>query len=118
MNEDSKVTATCKWCGTSIPPTHMGPCPKCGKKGKKITAEVKKTIGLNTSLNWKCRREFYDKNPKIKWLIIAITIGSSFIGLIFSGPVGVIIGLLVGGFLNFIVPPAVTKVREIERGSS
>ena len=26
----------CKHCGTELPPSHTGPCPKCGKTGKLI----------------------------------------------------------------------------------
>ena len=28
----------CRHCGTELPPTHTGPCPKCGKIGKVIEA--------------------------------------------------------------------------------
>jgi len=42
MNENSKVTATYKWCGKSISPTYIGPCPKYGKKGKKSLLKSKK----------------------------------------------------------------------------
>lgn len=118
MNEDAKVTATCKWCGASLSPTNTGPCPKCGKEGKKIAVEIKETIRLKASLNWERRREFFEANPKIKWLIIAITFGSPSLGLILSGLVGLVIGLSLGLLSYWLGPLAVTKVREIERGSS
>ena len=118
MNKDVKVTATCKWCGSSLSPTHTGPCPKCGKEGKKSTVKIKGTIGFKGSLNWESRREFCEANPKIKWLIIAITFGSPLLGFVLSGLVGFVIGLFFGFFSYWLGPLAVTKVREIERGSS
>ncbi len=44
--------------------------------------------------------------------------GSPFLGLIFSGAVGVIIGLILGVLAYLLGPYAVTRVREIERGRS
>ena len=118
MKEDGKVTATCKWCGTSLSPTHTGPCPKCGKEGKIIAVEIKETIRLKDSLNWERQREFFERNPKIKWLIIAIIFGSPLLGLILSGLVGFVTGFFLGLLSCLLGLLAVTKVREIERGSS
>ena len=118
MKEDGKETATCKWCGTSLSPTHTGPCPKCGKEGKIIAVEINKTIGFKGSLNWERQREFFEKNPKIMWLTIAITFGSSILGSILSGLVGFVTGFFLGLLSCLLGLLAVTKVREIERGSS
>ena len=68
MKEDGKVTATCKWCGTSLSPTHTGPCPKCGKEGKIIAVEIKETIRLKDSLNWERQREFFERNRTREFL--------------------------------------------------
>lgn len=118
MCEKPKTKVTCKWCGATLSPTHTGPCPKCGKLGKKISLILTETLGLKDSIKWEKRREFFEENPKIKWLIIAITIGSPFLGLVLFGIVGVVIGLVLGGLSYLLGPYAVTKVREIERGSA
>ena len=118
MNKDVKMTTTCKWCGSSLEPTHTGPCPKCGKEGKNSTVKIKETIGFKGLLNWESRREFCETNPKIKWLIIAIAFVSPLLGFILSGLVGVVIGLFFGFLSYWLGPLAVTKVREIKRGSS
>ncbi len=118
MNKDVKVTATCKWCGSSLSPTHTGPCPKCGKEGKNSTVKTKGTIGFKGLLNWESHREFYETNPKIKWLFIAITFGPPLLGFILYGLAGVVIGLSFGFLSYWLGPLAVTKVREIKRGSS
>lgn len=118
MNTNTKVNATCKWCGSYLSLSHTGPCPKCGKEGKNIVAEINETVVLRDSLNWKRQREFYEKNPKIKWLIITIILCSSLIGLIFSVVIGIVIGLFLGILSYWLGPYAITKVRETEQGNS
>lgn len=115
MNGDPKITKTCKWCGASLSPAHTGPCPKCGEKGKKMVLVIDETITIKESVSR--IREFYKKNPKILGLVIAITVASLLGGWFLSGLLGLGIGIILA-VLSFIVPPRVTKVREIERGSS
>jgi len=118
MGENETATATCRWCGASLSPSHIGPCPKCGKEGKKLVSKMEETMKIKDAFSWERRREFFEVNRKIKWLIIAITIGSPLVGFIVSGLVGFIIGLILS-FISYLLGPfAVTKVREIERGSS
>lgn len=114
MNEDSEITKTCEWCGASLSPTHTGPCPKCGKKEKKMVLVSNETIQPKESVSR--TREFYKKNKKILGLVIVITVASLSIGWFLSGLLGLGIGIILA-VLSFIVPPRVTKVREIERGS-
>ena len=79
---------------------------------------LRASVIATDSVTWETRREFFEQNPKIKWLIIAITIGSPFVGLVFVGVLGLVIGFVLG-FLSYLLRPyAVTKVREIERGSA
>jgi len=118
MNKDIKVTITCKWCGSLLSTTHTGPCPKCGKEGKKGTIEIEETIGVKDFLKWESRREFNERNPKINLLIIVITFGSPLLGFFLYGLVGVVIGFFFGGLSYWLGPRAVTKVREIKQGSS
>ena len=115
MNKNIKVSKNCKWCNSPLPLNYTGPCPVCGKEGSKGTIDTKETIGVKDSLKWESRREFNEKNPKINLLIIVITFGSPLLGLIFYGPVGVIIGLFFGLLSYWLGPHAVTKVREIRR---
>jgi hypothetical protein len=35
------VTASCIHCGNPLPPSHIGPCPKCGKEGKRVIAQLR-----------------------------------------------------------------------------
>lgn len=113
MNEDTKTTATCKWCGTSLSPVHTGTCPKCGKEGKKIVCKIKEP-DIKLSLDFKGRLEFYKKNPKILCLNIAIIIIASLLGWVVSGLAGVVIGIIIGIVSLCLLPPFVTKIiREI-----
>jgi hypothetical protein len=118
MNNNIKVNITCKWCGSPLSTTHTGPCPKCGKEGKRGTINAKETIGVKDSLKWESRREFNERNPKINLLIIVITFGSPLLGFFLYGLVGVIIGFFFGVLSYWLSPLAITKVREVKRGSS
>lgn len=113
--QDTKVV--CK-CGEVLPPDFTGPCPKCGNPAKYKSKTLIGHLGIEDSLNWEKRREFYEKNTAIYWLIIAITIGSPIIGFFVTGLIGVFVGLVFGIVSYFLGPYAVTKVREIHRGSS
>lgn len=117
MSKNKKTNATCQRCGVSLPPTHTGPCPKCGKEGKIVTVELKETLRVKDFLSWERRREFFEKNLKIKWLIIVISFASPLLGLFLSGIVGLIIGFAFSILLYLLGPIAVTKVREIERSN-
>ena len=118
MNKNIKVNITCKWCGSPLSTTHTGPCPKCGKEGKKGTIDSKEAIGFKDSLKWESRREFNERNPKISLLIIVITFGSPLLGFFLYGLVGVIIGFFFGVLSYWLGPRAVTRVREIKQGNS
>lgn len=118
MSKKPKSKAVCEWCGATLSSDHIGPCPKCGKLGKKISTTITENFCLKDSLNWKKRREFFEQNTKIKWLIIAITIGSPIVGFFVIGLIGVVIGLALGIISYALGPYAVIKVREIERGNS
>jgi len=41
MNE-KKDEITCKWCKVSLPPSHEGPCPKCGKNEGTVSLESRR----------------------------------------------------------------------------
>jgi len=108
----------CTHCGTPLSKDHAGPCPSCGKEGRKIIAIMNEVITISES--WQRLRKFYKKNPKILIAVILITVISPFLGLFLGGPVGVVIGLALGTITYFIGPraktPVVEKVVEITRG--
>jgi hypothetical protein len=47
--------------------------------------------------------------------VIAITILSPFLGFVLVGPLGVVVGLALGGLAYYLGPKAITKVIEIKR---
>ena len=117
-NKKQEIKVTCKWCGELLPLNHTGPCPKCGKKGCNILITHRKTIVIKDSVEWESRREFFEENPKIKWIIVAITIGSPFLGLFLRGLIGIIIGLVISIVSYILGPYAIIKVREITKGKA
>ena len=117
MSEKPKATAVCKWCGTSLPLNHRGPCPKCGKEGKVILLTLKESVTLKESLRWRIQKEFFEENPKIKWILTTITLASPLIGLVLSGVAGIIVGIGLGILSLLLGPYAIIKVREIREGT-
>ncbi len=78
---------------------------------------INETVQIKESVKRIKIREFYKKKPKILGLSIAITVVSLLGGWFLSGLIGLGIGIILA-VLSFILPPRVTKVREIERDSS
>lgn len=122
-NRVSEITSEsddcyCKECGTPLPITHTGPCPKCGKTGKIIKKEFTDGFTLTDHITRKSRKEFFDENPLIKWLIHILSFGSPFLGYFLQKEIGVLIGLFISFISYLLVPYAVIKIREIIQESS
>lgn len=60
--------------------------------------------------------EYYERHPILLPIVMSITIGSPFLGLVLAGWVGVVAGLFIGLIAFFLGLRAVTKVREIQEG--
>jgi hypothetical protein len=99
-----------------LPKNHTGPCPKCGKVGREISVVLIDTIKVTDSVRWQTRREYYQKNPKVLAVVIGITVVSPFLGFVFAGWLGVVVGLVLGGIAYWIGPRASTKIIEIHHG--
>ena len=74
---------------------------------------LKGKITFKGSLSRRRIREFYKKNVKILPLLIVVTIALSFIGLLFRGILGCVIGLVIGLIVLFLVPSFKEKVWQI-----
>ena len=119
MTSASKTT--CRWCHEPLPPDHTGPCPKCGKTGKNVTLQprsvvLKATVGKARMIRER-RQEIIEKNPKIKWINIIVSMASLFLGGIFPPPFNIIIGLA-AFFITYSLGPFVIKTITIERDKS
>ena len=75
----------CIHCGALLPGSHTSPCPECGQKGRKISIGVAEEINVAEHLTWEKRREFYEKKPLALAVVIGITFGAPFLGLVFVG---------------------------------
>jgi len=100
-----------------LPLDHSGPCPICGDIRKTPDVHFDATLNFKGSMQWQHVREYYEKHPLSLAVVIALTVGSSFLGLVLTGWVGVALGLLIGLIVFLIGPRASTKVREIRKGS-
>lgn len=106
----------CSGCGRLLPEGFTKPCPKCGTTKKDHTISVEESLTVTNLMNWQQIREYYERHPVLLPIVIGITIGSPFLGLVLVGWVGVIAGLLIGIIVFFLGLRAVTKVREIREG--
>lgn len=107
--------AKCLTCGGKLPRNQHGICPACSGTSKTIRVLVHDTMSVGDSYSFETRREFYEKNPCAMWVVIALTVISSLLGIFISGWAGVALGLAIGALSYFLGPRAIIKVREIER---
>jgi hypothetical protein len=68
-------------------------------------------------ISWTTAREYFEKRPLSLALVALLTGGSPFVGLFLFGWPGVLVGLIVSTAAFFLGLRAITKVRDIERGS-
>jgi len=116
MGNANHQSVRCLGCGQALALDHAGPCPNCGDTRK--THEVRPTGALHfsSSLGWQHIRERYEKHPVLLPIVITITLGAPFLGLVVAGWPGVAVGLVVGALTFLLGLRAVTKVRQIREG--
>ena len=108
----------CSGCDHMLPLDHSGPCPICGDTRKTPDVHIERTLRFEGSLRWKHVREYYEKHPVPLVVVILVTVGSPFLGLVLAGWIGVAVGLLIGVTALVVGFCAVIKVREIREGRS
>lgn len=59
---------------------------------------------------------YYEKHKVLLPVVVGITLGSPFLGLVLAGWSGVVVGLAIGLLAFLLGLRAVTKVREIREG--
>lgn len=110
----------CAHCGLEVPSgdeTPRKPCKNCGSTKRNVSVSITESIHMSDSIQWVSRREYYEKNKKVLAVVILIAVGSPLLGLVVAGVPGVFVGFTLSAISYFLGPYAVTKVREIERGS-
>lgn len=100
-----------------LPLDDSGPCPRCGDIRKTRDVPLDATLSFKGLVQWQHVREYYEKHPVPLAVVITLTVGSSLLGLVLTGWIGVAVGLLIGLIVFLIGPRAITKVREIRKGS-
>lgn len=78
---------------------------------------IEETVHVSSSLGWQHIRERYERHPVMLPIVLGITVGSPFLGLVVAGWMGVVVGLIIGLGTFALGLRAVTKVREIREGS-
>jgi hypothetical protein len=107
---DGKIT--CIHCGEVLSGSHSGPCPSCGKVGKKLSVTMSDSAVVGGAASIHTQRSFYEKNKKAFIILTLITVGSPFIGFFIIGIPGLLIGLVLSVISYFLGPKAIMKVVE------
>ena len=106
----------CLNCGKSFPDRASGssrPCPQCGAtKPRQFPIDVHEHIDVSDTVEVWSYREYYRKHRVLLLMLFLLTIASAFVGLVFTGALGVIIGLVIGLGAFFLGPKAMIKVEE------
>lgn len=106
---DNEVKCWCKHCGVELPPSHTGPCPKCGKSGKRCEASAMLTIGLVLSHSAQKIHKYIINHPIFIVISIVLTIISLSVGyLLDDALVGLLIGIILA-ILNLWLTPRVKE---------
>jgi len=108
------TTAQCQHCGMELEPTHIDPCPNCGKQGKNVQVVLNEIVHLSDEVLVTKTHEFYAKNFKITVLLILMFVVSPILGLFFGGTTGLVLGVILGGLGFVLSPHAILKTRTIE----
>lgn len=107
----------CSKCGIPITKGFKKPCPNCGEIGKLIDLNLADSFGIADSMKAQNVHEYFERHPILLPVVIVITVGAPFLGLVISGMKGVLVGLVIG-FITFgLGMVSITKVREIDKRS-
>jgi K+-sensing histidine kinase KdpD len=74
-------------------------------------------VGFRTTVasSYSFIQEFYQEHVGLLIFLIALTVLSAFVGVVWPGPIGVFVSLILNVFIFFLPPYAYTKVREIHK---
>jgi predicted RNA-binding Zn-ribbon protein involved in translation (DUF1610 family) len=101
------VKAKCQHCGSELDPSHIGPCPSCGKTGKEVIVTVNSTVRLKTAVSKEQTSAYFEwLNIRVDVNFIALT-AVWVIALVVTAAIGSITGdtfkALLGALISFVV---------------
>lgn len=106
----NNVMATCIHCELNRGPRDIGPCPRCGRTGRRINVTINEPpIRVTDRISISRTRQYYEKNPKLTGVLIAIWLGGIIVGYFVGGTLGGFFGGLIGS-IAFVLPPSTTRV--------
>jgi ribosomal protein S27AE len=109
----------CKDCGRLIrKEKKRKPCPRCGSLARHFEAIVTEEIRIKDFVSWERKRTYIKKHRFIGAILFVLAIISPFVGYIFEGILGIIIGLVISLASYFVGPYIAQKATEIVKGES
>ncbi len=117
---DVKSSTYCNGCKKQLVSNSQAPCPYCGSLKKDQRVEVEELVLVSDAggVLLKTRKEYYNENPILKWIVIIITLVAVFIGAVGGGLVGLIFGLILGIISYFLSPFVREKIIEIHESQT
>jgi hypothetical protein len=99
------ATARCSHCGISLPVSHEGPCPECGKTGKTIATVLQGTLTTRGTLDlMRERKEIIQQRPWLRKALLIFDVAVLIGGLWLAALPGFLIGLVLL-FLGEVLGP-------------
>jgi hypothetical protein len=89
---------------------------KLRKCQKPLNVNVYEVVHVQDFLSWQLIREYSKCHPVLFPLLVAITFGSPLVGLVFTGWLGVSVGLIIGVITLLVGLRAVKNFRETQGG--
>jgi hypothetical protein len=110
-----KMKVTCKRCSIEVPADQHCRCPRCAGRAKAFRVSFSDALNFNDRLDLEHRRAYYQNNRRALVFGVAFTLITSIIGVYFSGLMGFLIALFLGGLSLWVMPSPRTKVVENTR---
>jgi len=97
----AEVQCWCQHCKNELPPSHIGPCPHCGKIGKDCKVTATATVGIKASVSGTHKPKWSSESLALFFGILAILLAVVVPGVLMLLPFssGVDYGILVGSLV-------------------
>ena len=110
---DNELKCWCRHCKVELPPSHTGPCPKCGRLGKDCKVSVTANIRIAASVSVQHVHKYTKKHPRFIAISIAVTVTALVLGYRLGGLLGLLIGVIAAILNWWLTPRAIQTIQEI-----
>jgi len=113
---------TCSDCGAALaddpPGAPRTPCPECGSTARTFHDAETAVVTMTGWIDWVHEHTSWERRPMLLAFSLVLSVASVFVGYVIAGWIGGVVGLAVTLAGYVLGLRAVTRVREIERGTT